>query len=143
MNHVTIAPGFASRRAPPYDAPMRWLLHGNINPAAAEALRRHGHDTKLPADIGLQGESSPADVLRTAHRNQLDVMTADQTVATGLFEEPFAFDRSIVYLHVGEGDVEQDDAIDRLFARYKRLTPGRLYTVTGSRVKIRQLPARM
>jgi hypothetical protein len=37
--------------------------------------------------------------------------------------------------------VEQDDAITRLFERYKRLTPGRLYTVTGSRVKIRQLPA--
>ena len=122
---------------------MRWLLHGHIDSAAAEALRRHGHDTRLPADIGLPGEASPADVLRTAHRNQLDVITADQGVATGLFAEPFAFDRSIVYLHVGEGAVEQDDAIDRLFTRYKRLTPGRLYTVTESRVKVRQLPGKM
>jgi hypothetical protein len=59
-------------------------------------------------------------------------------------EAPFlleqAFGRSLVYLQLEGGDVEQDDAIDRLFDRYKRLTPGRLYTVTGSRVKIRQLP---
>jgi hypothetical protein len=32
--------------------------------------------------------------------------------------------------------------VDRLFDRYKRLSPGRLYTVTGSRVKVRQLPGR-
>ena len=61
-------------------------------------------------------------------------MTVDQGTATGLFEEPFAFDRSIVYLKAGEGDVEQDDAIDPdCSPAYKRLTPGRLYTVTGSR----------
>ena len=38
------------------------------------------------------------------------------------------------------GDIEQDDAVDRLFTRYKRLSPGRLYTITPSRVKILQLP---
>jgi hypothetical protein len=119
---------------------MRWLLHGNINSAAADALRRHQHETRTATDVGLTPDASCDDVLHAAHKNQLDLMTADQTVATRLYEEPFAFDRSIVYLHVGKGDVEQDDAIDRLFTRYKRLTPGRLYTVTGSRVKIRQLP---
>ena len=50
------------------------------------------------------------------------------------------FGRSVVYLHLEGGDVEQDDAVTRLFERYKRLTPGRLYTVTASRVKVRQLP---
>jgi hypothetical protein len=35
---------------------------------------------------------------------------------------------------------DQGAAITRLFERYKRLTPRRLYTVTRSRVKIRQLP---
>jgi len=50
--------------------------------------------------------------------------------------------RADVQARRGHGDVEQDDAIDRLYARYKRLTPGRMYTVTGSRVKIRQLPQR-
>jgi hypothetical protein len=48
----------------------------------------------------------------------------------------------MVYLQLDGGDVEQDDAIDRLFKRYKRLSPGRLYTVTAARVKVRQLPTR-
>jgi hypothetical protein len=47
-----------------------------------------------------------------------------------------------VFLQLPGADVEQDDAIDRLFTRYKRLTPGRLYTVTETRVKVRQLPSR-
>ncbi len=119
---------------------MRWLLHGNITPAAGEALRRHEHEARTPADIALTPEASADDILRAAHKHQLDLLTTDQSLATRLFEEPFRFDRCIVYLHVDEGDVEQDDAIDRLFERYKRLTPGKLYTVTGSRVKIRQLP---
>lgn len=119
---------------------MRWLIHGNITPAAAEALVRHGHQTRSLTDIGLTAESAPGEILRAAHTNQLDVITADQAVATGLYDDRTQFDRSIVFLHVPEADVEQDDAIDRLFARYKRLTPGRLYTVTESRVKVRQLP---
>ena len=121
---------------------MRWLLHGNLKTAVGEALRRHEHETRLPSDIGLAENALPQDVLRAAHRNQLDVLTLDPALPQALYEEPFAFDRSIVCLHGDEGEVEQDDAIDRLFARYKRLTPGRLYTVTGSRVKVRQLPHR-
>ncbi len=121
---------------------MRWLLYGNINPAVSEALVRHGHVTKTPADIGLEPGVSPADILHAAHRNQLDVLTPDPAVANGVFAEPFGFDRCIVFLQLAGGDVEVDDAIDRLFARYKRLTPGRLYTVTETRVKVRQLPSR-
>jgi len=79
--------------------------------------------------------------LKAAHKAQLDVMTSDPRLA----ESPLAadappFGRSIVYLQLEGGDVEQDDAVTRLFERYRRLTPGRLYTVTGSRVKVRQLP---
>jgi len=122
---------------------MRWLIHGELQPAVAEALRRHGHETRAPADIGLTPEAGLHDVLRTAHKNQLDTITLDANLVQSLFDEPFAFDRSIVFLHVGKGDVEQDDAVDRLFKRYKRLTPGRLYTITDSRVKVRQLPHRM
>ncbi len=68
-------------------------------------------------------------------------MTSDQSLAEAPFGGEASFKRSIVYLNVGDGEVEQDDAIDRLFKRYKRLSPGRLYTVTGSRVKVRQLPS--
>jgi len=121
---------------------MRWLLHGHLTPAVAAALVRHEHVTKNLADIGLAEESPPAEVLRAAHQHQLDLITSSDAPAGALFDDPFAFDRSIVYLNVVSGDVEQDDAVDRLFARYKRLTPGRLYTVTESRVKVRQLPHR-
>lgn len=119
---------------------MKWLLHGALTPAAAEALKRHEHETRLPTDIGLPPDATPADVLRAAHKHQLDLITPDDAVAEALYQNPFPFDRSIVHLHVGAGEIEQDDAIDRLFRRYKRLTPGRLYTVTDARVKIRQLP---
>ena len=107
-----------------------------------EAIRRHGHETRSPADIDLSPDAPPAEVLASARKHQLELITPDAALSTSPYEERFAFDRCIVFLHVSQGDVEQDDAVDRLFKRYKRLTPGRLYTVTESRVKIRQLPGR-
>jgi hypothetical protein len=122
---------------------MRWLLHGPLTPAVADALRGRGDSVVEPSTVGLTEDSPHADVLQAAGKAQLDLMTNDGKLA----ETPFApeaprFARSIVYLQLEGGDVEQDDAVDRLFERYKRLTPGRLYTVTGTRVKIRQLPGR-
>lgn len=128
---------------------MRWLLYGStITPAAAEALRRHGHQAQTLADAELSAELSAdapcSDILHAAHRRQLDVLTTDARLVEAAFgpkQQPFV-GRCIVYLQLEGGDVEQDDAIDRLFARYKRLSPGRIYTVTGSRVKVRQLPGK-
>ena len=120
---------------------MRWLLHGNLTPAVAEALRQRGDNVVDPSSVGVTPELAHADVLEAAHKAQLDVMTSDAKLAEAPFgEEAPPFGRSVVYLQLEGGDVEQDDAVTRLFERYKRLTPGRLYTVTGSRVKIRQLP---
>jgi hypothetical protein len=126
---------------------MRWLLHGPMTAAVGDALRRHEHKASTLAEAGLPTEASPAEVLRYAHKAQLDVLTTDASLAEAPFlmaergdGSPYA--RTIVYLGLEGGDVEQDDAVDRLFDRYKRLSPGRLYTVTGSRVKVRQLPAR-
>jgi predicted nuclease of predicted toxin-antitoxin system len=120
---------------------MRWLLHGNLTPAVGDALRQRGDNVVDPTTVGLPPDSPHPEVLKSAHKAQLDVMTSDAKLA----ESPFAegappFGRSIVYLQLEGGDVEPDDAVTRLFERYKRLTPGRLYTVTGTRVKIRQLP---
>jgi hypothetical protein len=120
---------------------MRWLLHGPMTSAVADALRRRGDSVVEPSAVALTESAPHPDVLIAAKRAQLDLMTTDPRLA----ELPFStdappFGRSIVYLQLDGGDVEQDDAIDRLFERYKRLTPGRLYTVTGTRVKIRQLP---
>jgi hypothetical protein len=120
---------------------MRWLLHGTMTPAVADALRQRGDTVQDPAAVGVTLESPHAEVLKAAHKAQLDVLTTDAKLAEASFaEDAPPFGRSIVYLQLEGGDVEQDDAVTRLFERYKRLTPGRLYTVTGTRVKIRQLP---
>lgn len=118
---------------------MRWLLHGNLTPAVAEALRRHGHQAQTMQDVGVT-TSDPGEVLEAARERQLDLITNDAQLVNAPFERPGSFARSIVFLQLEGGDVEQDDALDRLFERYKRLAPGRIYTVTGSRVKVRQLP---
>jgi hypothetical protein len=114
---------------------MRWLLHGAMTtPAAADALVRHGHQAQRAEDAPFE------EVLLSARTGQLDLMTTDPKLVEAVFDQKLPFNRSIVFLQLEGGDVEQDDAVDRLFERYKRLTPGRLYTVTGSRVKVRQLP---
>jgi predicted nuclease of predicted toxin-antitoxin system len=119
---------------------MRWLLHGNLTTAVGDALRRHGHTADTPETLGIAATDA-SELLKSANAKQLDIITADSALADAIFTAGTRFDRSIVYLQLQGDDVEQDDAIDRLFARYKRLSPRRLYTVTGSRVKIRQLPA--
>ena len=123
---------------------MRWLLHGPMTSAVSDALVRHGHKASSMLDAGLPPEADPVTVLEAARQGQLDVLTTDGKLAEAPFLAPESapFSRTIVYLQLEGGDVEQDDAVDRLFDRYKRLSPGRLYTVTATRVKIRQLPAR-
>ncbi len=121
---------------------MRWVLHGNLNAAVADALRRHEQQPFDFAQLGVAAQASPREVLKAAESKQLDVMTADGKLVHAIFDEDIWFNRAVVFLQLEGGDVEQDDAIDRLFKRYKRLSPGRLYTVTGSRVKVRQLPGK-
>jgi len=121
---------------------MRWLLQGPMTAAVPEALRRHGHEAIDLAGIDLPPEVDVANVIKAAEQRQMDLLTTDATLPAMVYAMDFWFHRSIVYLQLEGGDVEQDDAVDRLFARYPRLTPGRLYTVTGSRVKIRQLPGK-
>jgi hypothetical protein len=121
---------------------MRWLLHGTLTPAVADALRQRGDTVVNGATVAVAPESPHGEVLKAAHKAQLDVMTSDPKLVEASFAEgATVFGRSIVYLQLEGGDVEQEDAVTRLFDRYRRLTPGRLYTVTGSRVKIRQLPS--
>lgn len=121
---------------------MRWLLHGNLTHAVAEALKRHEHTAFPFAELGMPDGAASGEVVRAAQAKQWDIITTDADLVNAVFDEDIWFNRSIVFLQLGGGDVEQDDAIDRLFTRYKRLTPGRLYTVTETRVKIRQLPSR-
>jgi hypothetical protein len=102
-----------------------------------EAIVRHGHAVQSSVASG-----DPLETLQTARKEQLDLLTNDAAMANTPFEKDFWFNRSLVFLQLEGGELEQDDAVDRLFERYKRLTPGRMYTVTGSRVKVRQLPSK-
>src|SRR5262245_47381324 len=115
---------------------MRWLLHGPETCALADALRRHGHSVEQLEQMPQSHE----DLLKTAHQEQLDVLTSDASFVAHSASRPVKFDRSIVLLQLGGSDAERDDAVHRLFERYKRLSPGRIYTITASRVKVRQLP---
>jgi hypothetical protein len=122
---------------------MQWLLHGplaaEVSPVA-DALVRHEHVVHRPGEINLPPEASGEDVLTAAAQKQWDVITVDSSLAMAPFSQGKSFRRSIVYLQLQGGEVELDDAVDRLFTRFKRLTSGRLYTVTATRVKVRQLP---
>jgi len=113
-----------------------------MTPAVADALKRHGHTAVLPAEIELPEAATPQQVVEAAKAKQLDVLTTEASLIAAVFDLDLYLFRSMIYLQLAGGDVEQDDAIDRLFKRYKRLTPDRLYTVTDTRVKVRQLPSR-
>ena len=119
---------------------MRWVLHGNLSPAVAEALERHEQKAFSIDELGVASDAPPREFWKAAQTKQFEVMTTDSKLVQAIFDEDIWFNRVVVFLQLEGGDVEQDDAVDRLFKRYKRLTPGRLYTVTGSRVKVRQLP---
>jgi hypothetical protein len=106
----------------------------------AEALVRHGHTTSTAGDLEINPAAEPRELCQALVRHQRDLITTDAELISAIYEQQIWLKRTVVLLQVEPGDVEQDDAVDRLFARYKRLSPGRLYTVSGSRVKVRQLP---
>jgi hypothetical protein len=117
---------------------MQWLVHGALHDAVMQSLKQQGHQTHALAELGAH--ESPRELIKAAQTKQWDIITDDPQLVQLIYDEKIWFNRSIVFLQLAGGDVEQDDAIDRLFARYKRLTPGRLYSVTETRVKVRQLP---
>ena len=121
---------------------MRFLVIGQppLTPAVGEALTRHEHQAVTPESVGLTNDSPKEQVIKAAETAQLDILTADPDLVEAPYEHEIWFKRTIVFLQLPGGAVEQDDAVDRLFERYPRLNPRRVYTITGTRVKIRQLP---
>ncbi|MDB5328402.1 MAG: hypothetical protein JWM57_3971 [Phycisphaerales bacterium] len=119
---------------------MRWLIHGTFTPAVKEALVRHGHTAETVGEVVADSGADQNELIALIRRTQRDLLTNDKDFVQRLLDRPTKLDRSVVHLQLAGGDVEQDDAIDRLFVRYKRLKPGMLYTVTETRVKVRQLP---
>jgi hypothetical protein len=126
---------------------MRFLTHGDIHPDALAAMTKHEQkceplDSLAPDseedDTITESPTSPQALLPLLQKKQLQLLTTDTKFIADLYEQKILFPGIIVLLLESEGT--QADAIDRLFERYPRLSPRRLYTVTGSRVKIRQLP---
>lgn len=124
---------------------MRFLLHGTVTPEASAALIRHEHACHASSELAADAAPETADdrlaLFQQLARKQWNLLTTDSALIRDLYERKLAFPGIIVMiLQDAEGPQDQGKAVDRLFDRYKRLTPGRMYTITPNRVKIRQLP---
>ncbi len=119
---------------------MHWLIHTGVTPAAVEAMTRHGQQVRTLADVELTADAPAEKILQAAGKLQLELLTADAALAGFCKTSGLPLGRCAVYLQLPGADVEQDDAIDRLFSRYKRLSAQRVYTLTEKRVKIQQTP---
>ena len=126
---------------------MRFLIHGAVHPEAPAALVKHEHachtmlELSEATDAPEAAAANAAVLLGLLTKKQWNLLTTDSALVRDLYEKKVSFAGVIVLVLEDPKELhDQGKAIDRLFERYKRLTPGRLYTVTPSRVKIRQLP---
>jgi hypothetical protein len=126
---------------------MRFLLHGAVNPDVQTALAAEGHAVHTMLDLSADttapdlAADDPKVLLPLVEKRQWNLLTTDASFIHALYEQKVQFANIIILILDDANDLhDQGAAINRLFERYKRLTPRRLYTVTRSRVKIRQLP---
>ena len=127
---------------------MRFFLHGTITPEGQAALIKHEHAVHTALELSDLTDApsaladNPAELLKVLAKKQWHLFTTDADLVHRIYEEKLEFPAGIIVLMIDDPAVlnDQAPAIDRLFERYKRLTPRRLYTITPSRVKIRQLP---
>ncbi|MCL2639843.1 MAG: hypothetical protein FWD53_03265 [Phycisphaerales bacterium] len=113
---------------------MQFLLHGAIPPDIQAALVKAKHVCHTMEELA-EGVGEPRQFLAMLSKKQWNLITTDGDFLRQLYEQKIAFDGIIVQLLD-----TAESAIPRLFERYPRLTPRRLYMITRSRVKIRQLP---
>lgn len=126
---------------------MRFLVQGAIGEEARAAMVRHEQVCHAAAELEGDAEEAgavaagPEELCKVLAKRQWNLLTTDTAWVGRLYEEHVAFGGVIVLiLESAAAKGGQAGAVDRLFERYPRLTPRRMYTVTGSRVKIRQLP---
>ncbi|MHB1766564.1 MAG: hypothetical protein ACYCUV_01780 [Phycisphaerae bacterium] len=119
---------------------MQFLVHGGLAADAVAAMVRQGHRVHQLAEIAgeTSAPSSPEELLRELAHRQWCLLTADRDFVHQVYDQGLKFNLCMVLL-IAQPD-QHGTAVDRLFERYKRLSPKRLYTVTPGRVKVRQLP---
>lgn len=122
---------------------MQFLVDGNVTSEAVAALKKEGHTTHTLEEISDLPHGNATELLAALVKKQWHLVTTDNAMVHEIFEHKLIFPAGlIVFLQTAEsGDYAA--GIGRLFERYKRLIPKRLYTITASRVKIRQLPGEM
>lgn len=123
-----------------WDFGMQFLLHGGLAADVGEAMIRHGHRVHRIVELTDQTPAlgSPEELFADLAQRQWCLLTADRDFIHSVYDQGLSFPLCMVLL-LGEPS-ERSAAVDRLFERYKRLSPKRLYTVTPGRVKVRQLP---
>lgn len=121
---------------------MQWLLVGTVPKPAADALVARGDKVHGVEELNLPAGHDGGTILAAAAARNWDVFTADPVLAAMPFQRRVRFPRCIVHLQLtaeAEAD-ESSAAVERLFARFKRLNSGMLYAVNSKRAKARQLP---
>ena len=123
---------------------MHFHLFGEVSSEITTGLTRHGHTLHTLADLGDHPQAtelaapSPELLMSVLEQKQWNCLTADGEFLRRFYEEKIIFPYLII--HVLPTALNDATAVDRLFERYPRLTPRRMYTITPSRIKIRQLP---
>ncbi|NNM87014.1 MAG: hypothetical protein HKL95_00675 [Phycisphaerae bacterium] len=127
---------------------MQFFLHGKFDPGVAEKLKAAGHQAHTATELarGVSGEPDAADfsdqrdLLVAIAARQWMLLTNQRDLVQQACDQRLPGPAIMVLLVSAGSPAAQSQAIDRLFARYPRLSPGRLYTITPNRVKVRQLP---
>ena len=65
---------------------VRWLLHGNLSTAVAEALVRDGDKAQSLETVDLAADAPVDEVFEAANSKQLDIVTNDPALAGAPFE---------------------------------------------------------
>lgn len=127
---------------------MQFFVHGAVSPDAIDALRQHEQQVHTALELSAETdapaalEDNPRELLKFLQKKQWHLFTTDTGLIHQIYEEKIEFPGGIIVLMLDNPDVlnDQGAAVERLFERYKRLTVKRLYTITASKIKIRQLP---
>jgi hypothetical protein len=112
---------------------MRFYVDSSVSGAVARRLEQLGHhaETNVPDDLDTL---SAAEVCRWMMKSGLQLVTANKALIAGIYEKTAVFQGVIIFLQ------EPAEDIASVFERYSALKPGRLYTLTARKVKVRQLP---